>query len=156
MRIDTKIVFLTGLQGKTSPKIDCCVANLVLPSRKNPQGCQAGIRLIPTQEVSEMTNQSYKFIMTPKHALAGYGHLASGLIASGLETLTACGAVLPVTILTMPSARHLVVWVVDRLVPFSCLLSSIDATFNAAVNVKTQSISLLCYGWWLERCSQRR
>ena len=35
MRIDTKIVFLTGLQVKTSPKTDCCVAILFLPSKKN-------------------------------------------------------------------------------------------------------------------------
>ena len=27
-----------------------------------------------------MMNQSEKFVMTPKHALAGYGHLASGLL----------------------------------------------------------------------------
>ena len=31
MRIDTKIVFLSGLQVKTWPKIDCCVAILFLP-----------------------------------------------------------------------------------------------------------------------------
>ena len=49
IRIYTKIVFLTGLQVKTSPKTDCCVAILFLPSKKIPQGCQAGIRLIPTQ-----------------------------------------------------------------------------------------------------------
>ena len=58
IRIDTKIVFLSGLQVKTSPKTDCCVAILFLPSKKIPQGCQAGIRLIPTQEVSKMMNQS--------------------------------------------------------------------------------------------------
>ena len=31
MRVDTKIVFLSGLQVKTSPKTDCCVAILFLP-----------------------------------------------------------------------------------------------------------------------------
>ena len=56
MRIDTKIVFLRGLQVKTSPKTDCCVA-IFLPSKKIPEGCQAGIRLIPAQEVSKMMNQ---------------------------------------------------------------------------------------------------
>ena len=54
IRIDTKIVFLSGLQVKT----DYCVAILFLPSKKIPQRCQAGIRLIPTQEVSKMMNQS--------------------------------------------------------------------------------------------------
>ena len=58
MRIGTKIVFLSGLQVNTSPKTDCCVAILFLPPEKIPQGCQAGIRLIPTQEVSKMMNQS--------------------------------------------------------------------------------------------------
>ena len=58
MRVDTKIVFLIGVQVNTSPKPDCCVAILFLPSKKIPQGCQAGIRLIPTQEVSKMMNQS--------------------------------------------------------------------------------------------------
>ena len=61
IRVDTKIVFLSGLQVNKSPTTqfnDCCVAILLLPSKKIPQGCQAGIRLIPTQEVSKMTNQS--------------------------------------------------------------------------------------------------
>ena len=58
IRIATKLVFLSGLQEKTSPKTDCCVAILFLPSKKIPQGCQAGISLIPTQEVSMMMNQS--------------------------------------------------------------------------------------------------
>ena len=58
IRIDTKIVFLSGLQVKTSPKTDCCVAILFLPPKKFPQGCQAGIHRIPTQEVSKMMNQS--------------------------------------------------------------------------------------------------
>ena len=49
IRIYTKIVLLSGLQVKTSPKTDCCVTILFLPSKKIPQGCQAGIRLIPTQ-----------------------------------------------------------------------------------------------------------
>ena len=35
IRIYTKMVFLTGLQVKTSPKTDCCVAILFLPSKKN-------------------------------------------------------------------------------------------------------------------------
>ena len=34
MRIDTKIVLLSGLQVNTSPKTDCCVAILFLPSKK--------------------------------------------------------------------------------------------------------------------------
>ena len=34
MRVDTNIVFLSGLQVKTSPKTDCCVAILFLPSKK--------------------------------------------------------------------------------------------------------------------------
>ena len=36
IRIDTNIVFLSGsgLQVKTSPKTDCCVAILFLPSKK--------------------------------------------------------------------------------------------------------------------------
>ena len=39
IRLYTKIVFLTGLQLKTSPKTDGCVAILFLPSKKIPQGC---------------------------------------------------------------------------------------------------------------------
>ena len=58
MRGDPKIVFLSGLHVKTSPKTDCCVAILFLPSKTIPQGCQAGTRLIPTQEESKMINQS--------------------------------------------------------------------------------------------------
>ena len=55
--------YLSGLQVNTSPKTqfnDCCVAILFLPAKKIPQGCQADITilLIPTQEVSKMTNQS--------------------------------------------------------------------------------------------------
>ena len=34
MRVDTKIVFLSGLQAETSPKTDCCVPILFLPSKK--------------------------------------------------------------------------------------------------------------------------
>ena len=37
MMVDTKIVFLSGLQVKTTPKTDCCVAILFLPSKKFPQ-----------------------------------------------------------------------------------------------------------------------
>ena len=33
--VDPKIVFLSGLQLKTSPKTDCCVAILFLPSKKS-------------------------------------------------------------------------------------------------------------------------
>ena len=35
IRVYTKIVFLTGLQVNTSPKTDCCVAILFLPSKTN-------------------------------------------------------------------------------------------------------------------------
>ena len=51
------------------------------------QGCQAGIDLISTQEVSKMMNQSYNFIMTPKHTLAGYGHFTSGLVCFSSLTI---------------------------------------------------------------------
>ena len=52
MEVDTKIVFLGGLEAKISS-----VAILLLASKKIPQGCQAGIRLILSQEWSKMTNQ---------------------------------------------------------------------------------------------------
>ena len=60
MRVDTNIVFLSGLQVKipTKPNISIVAWPFCSwPLRKCPQGCQAGIRLIPTQEVSKMSNQ---------------------------------------------------------------------------------------------------
>ena len=50
MRIDTKMVFLSGLQVKTPPKTDCCVAISFLPSKKIPQGCQAGSESVQDDE----------------------------------------------------------------------------------------------------------
>ena len=63
MRVNTKIVILSGLQLKISPKTqfnDCCMPILFLASNKCPQRCQADmvIRLLPTQEVSKTMNQS--------------------------------------------------------------------------------------------------
>ena len=61
MRLDTKIVFLSGLPVKILPKtqyIDWCMFISFLASKEIPQGCQAGIRLILTREVSKMMNQS--------------------------------------------------------------------------------------------------
>ena len=61
MRLDTKIVFLSGLPVKISTKtqyIDWCMAILFMASKHFPQGCQAGIRLILTRKVSNMMNQS--------------------------------------------------------------------------------------------------
>ena len=52
MRIDTKMVFLSGLQVKTSPKTDCCVAISFLPSKKFLKDAK------PAQKVSKMMNQS--------------------------------------------------------------------------------------------------
>ena len=50
MRVDTEIVFLNGLEAKILPKTQLSRGDFVLPSKKIPQGCQAGIRLIPTQK----------------------------------------------------------------------------------------------------------
>ena len=58
--VDAKIAFLGGLQAKISSKTqfyNCHMAILFWPLKKIPQGCQAGIRRILTQEWSEMTNQ---------------------------------------------------------------------------------------------------
>ena len=59
--VDAKIAFLGGLQAKISSKTqfyNCHMAILFWPLKKIPQGCQAGIRRILTQEWSKMTNQS--------------------------------------------------------------------------------------------------
>ena len=53
MWVDTKIVFLNGLEANILPKTqftDCRGTILFLPLKKIPQGSQAAIRLIPTQE----------------------------------------------------------------------------------------------------------
>ena len=58
--VDAKIAFLGGLQAKISSKTqfyNCHMAILFWPLKKIPQGCQAGIRRIVTQEWSKMTNQ---------------------------------------------------------------------------------------------------
>ncbi len=80
IRIYTKIVSLTGLQVNTSPKTDCCVAILFLPSKKNaskmpswhPPDSDSG-SVQDDESIIKVHNDA-------KHALAGYGHLASGLI----------------------------------------------------------------------------
>ena len=59
--VNAKIAFLGGLQAKISSKTqfyNCHVyGHFVLASKKIPQGCQAGIRRILTQEWSMMMNQ---------------------------------------------------------------------------------------------------
>ena len=73
------MVFLTGLQVKTSPKTDCCVAILFLPSKKNSSRMPSW-HPPDSDSVSVQDDESIiKVHNDAKHALAGYGHLASGL-----------------------------------------------------------------------------
>ena len=72
---------LSGLEPKRLAKIEFFVYQWqpFCFLKKIPQWCQGGTRLIFNQDSPEMMNQEKNFIKATEHALAQYGHLASGL-----------------------------------------------------------------------------